>query len=325
MTTFGDQVYMLGGVPVGPVGSVLAGIGMWGDQYFVNFTTGHDDNDGDKPTFAFKTLGAAYDAATTNKNDIIWVAGEGAVEEDAMITWSKNKVHVVGCGGFGATDQSPRIIFSATGITSVSAANLKVTGWANTFTNIRVNSWGTDDTNVCALWDAGEATVYTNCQFNKFTDLDQTTVADVEARGDSTTWRNVKFGADTLLQTVARPTLRIKGTGGNARMKNNYFEDCYFVCQSSDADKAFILVHDTNSLAFSNVWVRPIFLAAVITSTSAITLDNAVDSVSGLVEGNLLFVNPSCNTTALCATVTDKVQVVGPLTHVNAGAPQTPA
>lgn len=325
MTTFGDQVYMLGGVPVSPLGSVLAGIGMWGTHYFVNDTTGSDNSDGKTPGDAFKTLSAAYAAATTNKNDVIWIAGEDPIEEDVMITWAKNKIHVVGCGAFGATDQSPRIIFSTTGISSVSAANLKVTGWANTFTNIRINSWGTDSTNVCALWDAGEATTYTNCQFNKFTDLNVTTVSDVEARGDSSTFRNCKFGFDTLLQTVNRPTLRIKGTGGSARMKNNYFENCYFVCQSSNSDKAFILVDSTNSLAFSNVWKDCVFLAAVITSTGAATLDNSVDSVSGLVEGNLLFVNPSFNTSAFCDTVKDKVQIVGPATSTGAGVPQSPA
>jgi hypothetical protein len=324
MTTFGDQVYMLGGVPVGPAGSVMSGIGLWGDHYFVNDTIGSDDNDGSKPSFAFKTLGAAYDAATTNKNDIIWVAGEDPIEEDAMITWSKNKIHVVGCGGFGATDQSPRIIFSTTGISSDSYAVLKVTGWANSFTNIRINNWSTHASARTSLWDAGEASIFTNCQFNFFEDLNQTTASDVEARGDSTTWRHCKFGFDTLLQTVNRPTLRIKGTGGSARMKNNYFEDCYFVCQSSNTDKALILVDGTSSLAFTNVWVRPIFLNAVITSTGGAALDNAVDSQAGLVEGNLLFVNPAFNTTAFCTSVKDRVQIVGPATSTGAGIPQSP-
>ena len=319
-----DMLTHMGGVPVSLPGSGMAGL--FGSHYFVNFTTGDNNKySGEARNSPFKTLSAAYAAAATDKNDVIWVAGEGAVEEDAMITWAKNKIHVIGCGGFGATDQSPRIIFSTTGISSVSAANLKVTGWANTFTNIRINSWGTDSSNIAALWDAGEASVYTNCQFNKFEDLNVTSVADVEARGDSTTWRNCKFGFDTLLQTVARPTLRIKGTGGSARMKNNYFEDCYFVCQSDDSDKVFILVHDTNSLAFSNVWKNCVFLAAVITSTGAATLSNSVDSVSGLVEGNLLFVNPTFNTTAFCADVKDRVQIVGPATSTGAGIPQSPA
>lgn len=311
------------GVPVfGGGGSIF------GDTYFVNFDTGNDNNEGKARDNAKKTLGGAHDAATTGKNDRIIVSGTSPPEEDAMLTWSKNKIHVEGEGTFGATDQEPRIIFSATGLAVASApALLKVTGWGNTFTNLRFNSWGVFGTNanVTALWDAGEGTVFTNCQFNKFTDLGVTAVSNVEARGDSTTWRNCKFGFDTLEVTVARPNLWIKGTGGSARMKNNYFENCYFVVNSSDSDGNHVLVASTNSLAFSNVMVRPIFLCAVVNSMGTAVLDNAIDSVSGLVEGNLLVVDPSTNCTSVCDTVTDQIQVVGPLTHVDAGKPQTPS
>jgi hypothetical protein len=54
-------------------------------------------------------------------------------------------------------------------------------------------------------------------------------------------------------------------------------------------------------------------------------LDNAVDSASGLVEGNLMFIRPVANTTAFCNTVTDQVQVIGPLSHEDTGRPITPS
>jgi hypothetical protein len=288
---------------------------MFGDVYFVDDANGGDGNSCKTKDRACKTLSKAYSLATTDNNDVILINGDDPVEEDAMITWAKNKIHVFGLGVFGATDQEPRIIFSATGLAVASApAVIKVTGWGNTFTNIRINSWGVFGTNanVTALWDAGEGTVYTNCQFNKFTDLGLTTVSDVEARGDSTTWRNCRFGFDTLKQTVARPTLWIKGTGANARMKNNVFENCYFVCQSSQANKVFIKVYDANSLAFTNVWKNCTFLAAVITSASAVTLTNAVASNGSLAEGILLFVNPASNCTNFCAGTTARVKVIGP-------------
>lgn len=311
ITSFGMPI-MGGGIPA-----------MHGDVWFVDFANGSDANNGKSRTTAFKTLGQAHTAATTNNNDIVLIDGVSPVEEDAMLTWSKNKIHVFGLGVFGATDQEPRIIFSATGLAVASApAVIKVTGWGNTFTNIRINSWGVFGTNanVCALWDAGEGTVYTNCQFNKFTDLGVSTVSDVEARGDSTTWRNCKFGFDTLLQTAARPTLWIKGTGGSARMKNNYFESCYFVCSSSSATKVFIKVYDTNSLAFSNVWKNCVFMNALVNSISAAALNDAIASVSGLVEGNLLFVNPVTNASELCSAITNRVKVQGPGMSLDGGA-----
>lgn len=307
------------GIPLFSKGEIPT---MFGKYWHVDFALGSDGNSGKSMRKAVKTLSRAYALARTNKNDVIYINGIDPVEEDAMITWAKNKIHVVGSGVFGATDQEPRIIFSATGLAVASApAVIKVTGWGNTFTNVRVNSWGVFGTNanVTALWDAGEGTVYTNCQFNKFTDLGVATVSDVEARGDSTTWRNCKFGFDTLLQTAARPTLWIKGAGSNARMKNNYFENCYFVCSSSAATKSHIKVYNNSSLAFSNVWVNPIFLNAIVNSISAAALNDSITSSSGLVEGSMLFVNPVTEALELCSAVTDRVKVQGPGMSLDGG------
>jgi len=40
-------------------------------------------------------------------------------------------------------------------------------------------------------------------------------------------------------------------------------------------------------------------------------LTDAVDSVSGLVEGNMLFVNPATNCTNFSSAITDNIKVVG--------------
>lgn len=286
----------------------------FGEHYFVDFDNGSDNATGKAVDQAFKTMGTAYAAVTTGNNDTIHARGGSAIEEDAMITWSKNKIHVVGYGTHGATDQEPRIIFSTAGISSDSAAVIKVTGWGNTFTNIRINSWGTHANNVTALWDAGEGTVYTNCQASKFTDLNVAGVSDVEARGDSTTWRNFRFGSDTLEKTADRAVLLIKGTGGSARMKNNVFEDCDFRTLTDTNTITHIDVYDNNSLAFMNVWKNCTFTTPIITSLSTVQLLNAVESSSGLAEGELLFVNPASNAASFCAGVADRVKVIGPMT-----------
>lgn len=304
-----------------------------GTYYFVHPTKGSDGNDGFSVDTPMKTPAAAYAKMTTGAHDVmILMAGDvdNPFEVDAMLDVAKNNIHIVGVGNGGATDPEPRIIFSTTGLAVASAvAVVKNSGFGNTFTNVRINSWGVYGTNanVTGLWDAGENAVYTQCQFNKYTDLGLTAVSDVEARGDSTTWRNCKFGSDTMLQTAARPTLLIKGTGANARMKNNYFEDCYFVTSCTQVLKHFIQVNDTNSLAFSNVWKNCVFVCAIVNSLSAVAIDNVVQSASGLNEGNLLFINPSFNATLFCDTGqnTDGVQVVGPQSAADVGEPQTPA
>lgn len=303
LSSFGIPVMGGGGIPA-----------MFGNVYFVDYAIGVDGNSGIGMKNAVKTLSRAYALATSGNDDVILVRGGSPVQEDAMITWEKNKVHVFGLGAFGLTDPEPRIIFSATGLAVASApAVIKVTGWANTFTNFRINSWGVFGTNqnVCALWDAGEGNVFTKCQFNKFTDLGVATVSDVEARGDSTTWYKCKFGFDTLEQTAARPTLWIKGTGANARMKNNMFETCIFRALTDTNSKVFIKVYDNNSLAFMNTWRNCEFGAPIVTSQGTVQLLNAVESSSGLVEGELHFIDPASNCASFCAGTTDRVKVSG--------------
>ena len=298
VTSFG--IPMLGaGVPA-----------MFGDVYFVDFANGSDGNSGKSMDQATKTLSHAYTKIVSDQNDMILINGDDPVEEDAMITVSSNKTHIIGLGTFGATDPEPRIKESSTGITVVQAATMTITGWANTLTNVRIINQGTDSASVTSLWDKGEGTVFTNCQFAKFSDLGESGVSDVEARGDSTTWRNCKFGVDTLSQTATRPTLNIKGTGGSARMKNNVFEDCYFTARTTQAAKVLVTVDSTNSLAFMNIWKDCIFTTPIISSSSDVQLTVAVESVSGLIEGSMLFVNPATNADSF-ATTTDRLTIIG--------------
>jgi len=275
------------------------------------------DPDGDIRLFT--TLKTAYDAAETNRNDVILLGAYGSHHQLAtMLTWSKNRIHVVGLGANGAVDMQPEIQLSTAGNLLTVAATVKVTGYGNTFTNVYISNAGTGSALcVTALWDAGENTVYTNCQFAKFSDLNVAGVSNVEARGDTTTWRNCKFGVDWVTVSAARFGMIIKGTGGSARMKHNIFEDCYFVVASSSADYEHINVYDTNSLAFGNIFKNCIFNNALVGSISAAAIDDAVNSVTGLVEGSLLFVNPACNATSFCTTA-DQLTVVG--LSMNGGA-----
>lgn len=295
------------------------GSGLFGDVYYVDYANGTDSNNaGTTPDKPLKTLTKAHELVTTNNGDTIFVNGTTGVhvQEPAMLTWSKNRVSVVGIGPAGAVDPQPEIQLTSSANSDANAATIKVTGYGNSFTNIYISNSGTDGASVASLWDAGENTIYTNCQFAKFSDLNETAVSDVEARGDATTWRNCRFGVDWVLQTVNRPTLLIKGTGGGARMKRNVFEDCYFECQSTEEDKNFIKVYDNNSIAFTNTWKDCVFTAAVMAFQSAVNLVNTVESSSGLITGELHFINPSSNSDNFCSIdnsgIVDGVIVNGP-------------
>jgi hypothetical protein len=302
------------GIPVMGGGGIPA---MFGTVYFVDYSAGLDDNEGKSVDKPLKTLSEAYDRCTTNKNDVILINGYSSVLEDAAILWTKNRIHVVGLGGGFLTGQRAKLELSATGITADAAANIVLSGVGNSFHNLKIINSGTHANSVSAVIDAGEATLWDNCSFMKLSDLDQTTVSDFETRADSTTYLNCEFGFDTLTQSVARPTLRIKGSGGT-RMTHCRFIDCIFTCQSSTANKMHVLVHDTSALRFESIFKECIFIAAINQTASAVTLANAVTSVSGLVEGNLLFTTPHCSTTKFCTTADNIKVTMTPTSTANA-------
>jgi len=301
ISSFGVPTIGMGGIPISS-----------GTYFFVNSSTGSDASDGLSMDRPLKTLLAAYNKCTTNMYDVIVLQATSSHYTLAtMLTWAKNRIHVVGLGTFGATDPQPEIQLSSAGNALTVAATIKVTGFGNTFTNVYISNAGTGSALcVTALWDAGENTVYTNCQFAKFSDLNVAAVSHVEARGDTTTWRNCRFGVDWVTVAAARFGLLIKGTGGSARMKHNTFENCYFTVTTTDADYEHIHVYDTNSLAFNNTFKNCVFMNSLVTSLSAIACDDTANSTSGLVEGSLFFINPATNATSFCS-VADHLTVVG--------------
>ena len=295
------------GIPVMGGGGIPA---MFGDVYFVDFRKGSDGNSGKDKDNAFKLISKAYDTAISDNNDVILVDGDSEVLEDGKISWSKNRIHLVGLGGGFIHSQRARWANSATGVTAAIDSTIEVSGVGNSFHNLKIVNTGTDAASIACLIDSGEANWYNNCSFMKFSDLNVAAVADVICRSDSCTYTNCEIGFDTLVQSAARATFWIKNSGAT-RMKHLTMRDCDFVCASSSSTKSFILVANTSSCAFSNTFKDCVFNNALVSSASAAALADAVTSVSGLVEGNLLFINPVTNALEFCSAVADQVKVAG--------------
>jgi len=99
MTTFGDRLFELGGVPV--TGGNAQSHPVFGKVWFVDGTNGSDSNDGLTPTRAFATIQAAVTeqiANTTSLGDIIYVFPGSYAES---VTGNLTKVQIIGldCGG----------------------------------------------------------------------------------------------------------------------------------------------------------------------------------------------------------------------------------
>ncbi len=271
----------------------------------------------------YTSLELAYAATESNNNDVILLDANSSHTVADMLTVSNSRVHFIGMDGGGRlTAQGAKIQPSAVGTDM--AATIKVTGTRCSFRNLKIINSGTHANSIASMIDQGEGTLIENCSIMKLSDLGEAAVADFVCRSDSATYINVEFGFDTLVQTAARATFLIKADGAK-RAKHLRVENCHFTCSSSEATKSFILVSSTASLAFSNIFKDCSFSNALVSSASAAALDDAVTSVSSLVEGNLLFINPASDTTEFCSAVTDQVKVVGPAVSAQTGEGVTPS
>lgn len=290
------------------VGTVIDSAGnfrpnsIWGNTYFVDYRNGSDSNSGKTPNNARKTLSSVYGLLTSNNQDMVIVDGDSAVVEDNMITWAKNRTYVYGVGGSVYSGQGFKLQQSTAGKAEDEAANLTVTGVRCTFANIKIINEGTDAASLAAVVDAGEAGVWTNCSFMKFSDLDQATVANFICKSDSAYMNKCEFGFDTLTITADRPNFWIKGEGAGARCKGLKVYDCRFVKSGTAAanDGWHVAVYDTNSLYGYNEFKDCVFANALIGSASVVAANGAISSVASLGEGNILFANCVTNADDVC-------------------------
>lgn len=220
-----------GGVP-------LMGPGIpatFGNVYFVDYTSGADGNDGKSMTTAKKTISAAYDATTTNNNDVIVLKAHSAAHvltDELAVT--KNRVHFVGLDASPFPrymGQRARVTMGVTAGTAIGM--IKNTGVGNTFHNIKLSSSDTLSTSVYCVAEAGEYSVWSHCWFEKSTDLDQTGAAEVLCNGDTPLFVGCTFGNGIYTPSVARQNvLFTRETVSGAVTRDAIFKDCIFMARA---------------------------------------------------------------------------------------------
>lgn len=275
----------------------------------------------------YTSLETAYAATTSNNDDVILLDGHSAHSIAAGIAWSKSRVHLVGMdGGDRLIQQGARV--NTTGNPST-AYLIKVTGTRNTFRNIKFEQNSTNASALTVVQMGGEGSLYKNCSFvfGTATNIDgnETTTYEVLCGEDSGTFINCTFGQDTLVTTGGRPVMAIDTVTSGQPFKNNIFKDCIWKIASSSTDASFIRILSTADVNFGNEFIRPIMNNCINQSMSAAAIDDAVDSVASLVQGNLLFVYPATSASAFCTDVTDNIKVVGSLVDDAAGVGITPS
>lgn len=264
----------------------------------------------------YRTLNAAYDAATTNANDVILLSAHSTHSLSAPIAWSKNRIHVIGMDGGGRILQQGAKVQSAT--TTSTSYVVKVTGVRNSFRNVKFIQASTEATALTVLEEGGEGNYYEHCSFvfGVADNLDLTTAHEVLCGSDSATYRECTFGSDTLLTSAARSVLHVDQVTTSQEFKSNQFIDCHFSISSSSSTATFVRLDAVGDILFSNLFKRCTFLASVDSAGGA-AIAEAVQTGTSTVKGCIALDNCSFFNCTDVSTATGgrnaAIQIVGPV------------
>ena len=276
MTTFGDMVYQMGGVPVG---SLLT----QGKVLHVKPSSGLDAQDGLSPDTALKTLSKALSLATANKNDIVLLYAENNTAAStfdmltAALDWNKDGVHLIGVGAgpFIGSRAGLRNATTATTIEdlfTVSADNCLIA-------NIAVFHGDVTSTASAprAMVVSGTRNRIVNCQISGAGDtgasMDVSGARSLAVTGAENTFVDCYIGLDTVI----RGTMAAEVTGGN--IARTIFRGCFLNTYTSlstfkmvtyTAPDRFILFDDCVINAVQNITsaVAPTGALAAATSVN---------------------------------------------------------
>jgi len=317
-------------------GQLVGGIGVMGNVYYVVNTSDTASYNlamerfgdvvyTDGTPMLHTTIASAYAATTTNRNDVIMIDSVSAHTLAEGLAITKSRIHFVGMdGGNRLEQQGSRIV---TTVDAADAYAIKNTGTRNTFENLKVCQ---SDTNAAALhvWEeGGEGTMFKNCSFifEVADNLDQTNCYEFVNGCDSGTFLNCTFGSDVLDTSVARAVMVADVVTSGQEFKDNQFHNCVFKIGSDDAGALHFLVLATTDVKFGNLFKDCTFMNSINATMGSVQLTVAVASVSSLVEGNIMFVNPATNAASF-ATTSDNFIVMGPIgANTTTGVGITPA
>lgn len=292
MTTFGDMVFQMGGVPVAP--DIPFGIDS--RVYFVApyRTTSNgasDGNDGRSPRRALKTVfgtNGAFSKCRENKNDVIVMipsgnsASETTEDIDTAQTWDKDLVHLI---GQSRNRYGQRCRFNASSLADTPMIN--VTGGGCVFGNFQVFV-GDDAASLVPWQDAGSHNYYENIHFAGMGVAALASAAGACSLkingGTEGVFKNCIIGLDTV-ERDGDSDGELVFDGGASRY---IFEDCLITTYLSAANQS-VTVADTTGIDRTIMFKNCQFFAK---STNKATAQTTVFSIpAGISQGAILLVD----------------------------------
>lgn len=190
----------------------------------------------------YNTIAAAYDAVTTNNNDVILLDADTSHSE-AMLTVAKNRVHFIGMDGGGRLNsQGAKWSVPATSV-AASVAVVSNTGTRNTYRNIKFIQQGTNTAQTSAFIDTGEGTYMLNCG-TEVNSILSTASQALLFKGDTCHYEKCQIGNSTVYHTAANQAPLVIQTPA----RYSYFIDCTIINYSSQTTASCIDLPDANSV-----------------------------------------------------------------------------
>lgn len=271
-----------------PAGDLPATAGRY---VFVNYATGNDGNDGLSADTAVKTVAQGYSMMTTNKDDVMVLLGSSTHVLTEMLDLTKNRCHFVGMDGSGGRmfGQNAKISMGVT-TAATDIAAVKNTGVRNTFHNIKFMSSNTKAESLYAFAEGGEYSKFTNCEFYKDSDLNETAAAEVLNNGDSAQWIGCTFGstANIIADDKIRPNMLLTATLSGKKCRDNYIEGCLFFSKAGGTEA--VRIYGANATDVERMFLvkDSVFYNNIL---SAATPAHAVGFGSAQTEGAVILKN----------------------------------
>lgn len=265
MTTYGDMLRHLGGLPV------MAGIPFCKDSkyYFVDARNGSDGNDGLSPDSPLATIIAAEAKMVANRHDTLFIIGTGtAIAMTAALTWDKSHTHMIGITAPSHVAQRARITNEDATYTGLSPL-FNVTATGCIFKNF-YSFQGLADATALINWQvSGGRCYFENVHFaggghasNAINGCNSLRLVGSEGEH---MFKHCTFGVDTIAAATGVAALSI--SGGTPR---NWFQDCNFISYASAGGAMFVEWEALSAVDRYMLFDRCRFI-----NTGATTIDSA--------------------------------------------------
>ena len=282
-------------MPQGAIAVRVVNSAAIGNSWFVNATTGNDNNNGSAAS-PFATLTKAQAAAVASNNDVVYLTG--TVHVTASVLWAKQGVSLV---GLAAPSDNDRARISATGATAFSPL-VNVTANGCSFVNLGTFHGGfTGATGSQVCWEeAGGRNFYSNVQFLGGGDATTAALAGMRSLTVVGEGENLFIGCTIGLDTITRATnanASLEFLSGTAR---NTFRQCNFQALVSDASDVHVLVQSGGMDRYA-LFDDCMFFNAV--DSTATAMSAAITNAGGSPAGSIILNNCiSVGATAIATT-----------------------